>query len=399
MPNRPGARITAIARRTETGSEPVVYDVRSLNARALGAKAYEAWRDNSSLAVVDDTSFSAFWLLKVLHGMVTPIGELLVGDVEETMDVLHWSAMWASFGFPAFELTHGLTSALLLTDCRGVTGEDYRLPFSAFEIVLPYPGGPFVWLDAGGKDATARKIQCYRFRAAPLLPEHDLTTMSVEEALADYLHGKLKLLENMTIRIIQSDGLCLSSTRHWLAPQDSLEKWVESFGQDVEVDPRITEWRRQQDEKVEEKTGKKMHVPTSAGDMAALKSAMRLVVNMCLYISAQHPQAVIQTTGGNSQMPLPPAIGARNALLWRLGREIKLPREVRDAARTFVGRGFMPSKWRIQSRFTVRGHWRNQPFGPGRTERRRRWIAPYWKGPENASVAIERLYAVAENSA
>jgi hypothetical protein len=32
----------------------------------------------------------------------------------------------------------------------------------------------------------------------------------------------------------------------------------------------------------------------------------------------------------------------------------------------------------------VRGHWRNQPHGKDRAERRRIWIQPYWKGPDDA---------------
>lgn len=35
-----------------------------------------------------------------------------------------------------------------------------------------------------------------------------------------------------------------------------------------------------------------------------------------------------------------------------------------------------------QHRWIVGGHWRNQPFGPGRSLRRPVWIAPYVKGPE-----------------
>lgn len=34
--------------------------------------------------------------------------------------------------------------------------------------------------------------------------------------------------------------------------------------------------------------------------------------------------------------------------------------------------------------YIVRGHWRNQVHGPGRTGRKRIWIQPYWKGPEEA---------------
>ncbi|MBI4918178.1 MAG: hypothetical protein HY825_20240 [Acidobacteria bacterium] len=35
-------------------------------------------------------------------------------------------------------------------------------------------------------------------------------------------------------------------------------------------------------------------------------------------------------------------------------------------------------------RWIVRGHWRNQPCGPGRMQRELIWICPYWKGPEGA---------------
>lgn len=34
-------------------------------------------------------------------------------------------------------------------------------------------------------------------------------------------------------------------------------------------------------------------------------------------------------------------------------------------------------------RFVVRGHWRNQPYGPGRAERRLTWIMPFVKGPDD----------------
>lgn len=37
-------------------------------------------------------------------------------------------------------------------------------------------------------------------------------------------------------------------------------------------------------------------------------------------------------------------------------------------------------------RWIVQGHWRNQPYGPGRTQRRLQWIAPYVKGPEDAPL-------------
>lgn len=38
--------------------------------------------------------------------------------------------------------------------------------------------------------------------------------------------------------------------------------------------------------------------------------------------------------------------------------------------------------------FLVRGHWRNQATGPRHSERKRIWIEPFWKGPEDARVLL-----------
>lgn len=37
----------------------------------------------------------------------------------------------------------------------------------------------------------------------------------------------------------------------------------------------------------------------------------------------------------------------------------------------------------LSSRHVVRGHWRQQPHGPARSERRLQWIEPHWRGPED----------------
>jgi hypothetical protein len=42
-----------------------------------------------------------------------------------------------------------------------------------------------------------------------------------------------------------------------------------------------------------------------------------------------------------------------------------------------------------RSRWVVRGHWRNQPFGPGRTERKHIWIQPHWAGPEHMPPRVK----------
>jgi hypothetical protein len=45
-------------------------------------------------------------------------------------------------------------------------------------------------------------------------------------------------------------------------------------------------------------------------------------------------------------------------------------------------------------RWAVRGHWRNQPFGPGRAQRRRIWIEPYIAGPEDKPLKARPVVMV-----
>jgi len=62
--------------------------------------------------------------------------------------------------------------------------------------------------------------------------------------------------------------------------------------------------------------------------------------------------------------------------------------------------GFSPDSghtYELSVRYVVRGHWRQQPCGPGNTERRLTWIAPYWKGPEWAEV-VKRDYLVMDST-
>src|SRR4051812_21024071 len=52
--------------------------------------------------------------------------------LEQSYETLHWQMSWAQAGFPIFQLTHGLASALILTDCKGVQTSEVKWPFSSF---------------------------------------------------------------------------------------------------------------------------------------------------------------------------------------------------------------------------------------------------------------------------
>lgn len=62
---------------------------------------------------------------------------------------------------------------------------------------------------------------------------------------------------------------------------------------------------------------------------------------------------------------------------------------LREPPRSREGAGGEGGAGRYSHRFVVRGFWRNQPCGPGHSERRLTWVAPFVKGPAGAPL-VER---------
>jgi hypothetical protein len=68
---------------------------------------------------------------------------------------------------------------------------------------------------------------------------------------------------------------------------------------------------------------------------------------------------------------------------FQVGKPVSV--DCREALRAYVlgqRRGPVTVQW------LVRGHWRNQPCGPGLTDRKGIWIMPHWKGPADAPINL-----------
>lgn len=68
-----------------------------------------------------------------------------------------------------------------------------------------------------------------------------------------------------------------------------------------------------------------------------------------------------------------------------IGRPIKL--DCRGTLRDYL-EGRSKKSFKITTQFLVHGHWRWQPWGPKNSLRRRQWIEPYWKGPEDGVIPV-----------
>jgi hypothetical protein len=105
----------------------------------------------------------------------------------------------------------------------------------------------------------------------------------------------------------------------------------------------------------------------------------RLAIGVCLLAQSEgalRRKSTKKKERGPSRMGRGPATTE-----YVLGQKVSVGFNCVDAVKQYV-RGDAQSLPAIQ--WLVRGHWRNQPIGSGRSERKRIWIMPHWKGPQEA---------------
>lgn len=131
--------------------------------------------------------------------------------------------------------------------------------------------------------------------------------------------------------------------------------------------------------------------PAEAYDVRLAWAVSRIVLGACLTIGGD-PGVVkhYAPTPGlkRASMGSPRAGTPVEAELWKIGRPVKLDlrREVHGWLSGEIGK-------RVQVRTLVAGHWKRQPFGTGRTQRKWIQVEPYWRGPDNAAMPI-RIHTI-----
>jgi len=125
----------------------------------------------------------------------------------------------------------------------------------------------------------------------------------------------------------------------------------------------------------------------NAGGQAQIDMIRALILGSCAALS--DPDRLKQSgRWGNTSSAQPkqrrhgpPPEGAR----YVLAQPVSI--DLREAVLDSIG-GKHRSGASPKVQFLVRGHWRNQAHGPGRTLRVFRWIEPFWKGPPETRILL-----------
>lgn len=244
-------------------------------------------------------------------------------------------ARWAEAGLPVFDLTHSLTSTLILTDPPPPPAEyeapdpDFKFPFSSFVVRIP---AGFLNLP----DSTTESVRAVRMH----LFEYEATW------------ARLTLLDPSSKRNLR---LSLWSMRNFEAKNRTKKK--------------------------------------DDGDRF-LAMLYRLLLNLAAWTSVYGAGVLAKPPHPRSgRVP-----GVSAPTVWITGQEVKLSPELRRLAVEYAaGNEKATPGWKLRMRFCVRGHWKMQPCGPGGTERKRIFVEPYWKGPEGAA-AWQHVYKAGEEN-
>jgi hypothetical protein len=331
------------------------------NARADVLGFYHRASEELGLQAPDRIPTGPYLAPKILalsQILETRIGKTLSASVADGQEfaagaLWHW-VVWAELGFPAFELSQGLTASLLLTEPMPKT--EFHLPFESLVICLP-PEIPIAF-ELGDRIEHASSIAACELPAWKSAEELQRFRSATNALDATKILLSAGLSNKLYTHITGDSGGLFHFTDPWNLVGS--ESWLNSL-HESDVTHQLP------------------------SDIAANKLKNRLLSNLFDYIESDHGAAEFAAQASK--------VARRDAKTMRLGSTINLP-----APGKFLRSLGDETSWKLEHRYIVRGHWRLQPHGPERSLRKRIWIMPFWKGPDDAVAVSERIYRVEEKT-
>lgn len=281
----------------------------------------------------------------------------------------HACVRWWRGGVARFRLSHSLATQFALTDVDGIDASELRLPFPTFIVELPHPNGPLLFDSAEEDPRDSREEEVIflvvnRYMgSSKLLESFDLSSFSHggwRDRVRDCMKTKVSAPWDLPMIRLELLGPRMTTVDDTWALQGALDC--------AAVVPK-DEFAR---------------ATTTSRDLRAVEIGRRIVVNLALYL--KHVASTSQSGGRTVNHD-----HGISSLLYELGNDVKIDARLRQAARDYCVSGRRPEPWKLAKRFIVRGHWKRQPVGPERAERKMIFVEPYWKGPADAP-AIARAY-------
>ena len=290
-----------------------------------------------------------------------------------------WCLKWARHGYNTFELSPDFVAAMLLTDHREVDVATVRLPFHGLLLLIP---DGFVQSAEGNHvtkihitEVSTRDIAQLRVAGKIEDAIGDLTVDQQREVLTTVRNVTLAeaalrppTAHKLTDELVNTDPIKTDLDHLAIMASDGVHMLHTTIRRE-----HLT-WDNLEDvpDLIEHET-----------DREALRVIWRIVFGAFAYVQAVENAVVRRPVQKNQKRTFNPNPQVR---YHDVGRTIKLDPKLVTAARA----GSREIALQIKHRFIVRGHYRNQVHGVGRADRKRIWIAPFFKGPEDGAMLVHR---------
>lgn len=287
-----------------------------------------------------------------------------------------WCLAWARSGCNTFDLSADFIAATLLTDARALDVDLVRLPFPAILIMIP---AGFA-IGAEGRSYTKIHVTEISARDVRMLHAAEHVAKAVDGLPAEEAHAALSdlLLKPRAERSLldTSQGprsLLASGALRPSASAGALHIYASDGVHvlDTLIDRDGLTWASFDD---------LPDTVTDDADKRARQTLRQIVFGALAYANAidraVEPRDGAPRRRGPSDKPRPEH--------WVIGRTVRIDPQLVRLAQS----GNREALFRLKCRFIVRGHYRNQAHGPQRALRTSRWIAPFWKGPEDGAALV-----------
>lgn len=278
------------------------------------------------------------------------IGEPFQSIVTQAPDCLiyYGAARWADQGFPTITMGDRLAAALCGTEVPKEWYGEIKAPWEAFVIEIPGGDPPLI--------TVYDPEQQRRTRATRIMVQH----------------------------VVAEDGY-----EEWwwmLFSEHDQHFWREGS---VEACLHPVEFREKETARYRVHAGEDAFGEHVAQDQRIYHLVSRLVFNTILTLT--DPERVRAVGSSHKRYESRKATpnersGAPEQRVFVIGKPIKL--DCREALRDYLEGRAKRDTFKVSTQFLVRGHWRWQACGPKFSLRRRQWIEPYWKGPEDGVIPV-----------
>lgn len=265
-------------------------------------------------------------------------------------------ACHAMAGRRVYSVSSGLADQLRHTDRQGLHADDLVLPYKSVYLEVPESAALQIWNDISGWHTVVGIYlteQTLPSRSWRFLVCGEMKPIEVMKGVYDDNDALVYFQVPLPERISLNETIALSQDQCVKDVAELKKHGVDSFGEMVEIWPHIFRWA------MNVVLYMSLHNSESE-DIVGNKEARRLI------------ERIKKLPGGKKRSKLS-------------GRLSKLD----QCRRTILGKSVTVNRgsWQLSVRVRVRGHIRNQPYGPGRMYRRLQWIEPYFKGPEDGEMA------------